>query len=94
MKPKTFTIRGQKFKIVFVSNLGTLPCGTRKAGDCEPPKSGTRTIRILKSLRGRELMEVLIHEASHAAFWDLDEEVITEFASDVTDVLMSYEIKD
>jgi len=90
MKPKTVTIRGQKFRIVFRTNLGTLPCGTKKGGDCEEPKKGVREIRILKSLRGRDLIEVLLHELTHAAFWDLDDEVVTEFAKDVTDVLIGY----
>jgi hypothetical protein len=44
-------------------------------------------IRVRSSLRGIDLMRVLIHELLHARLWDLDESVVTEFGEVVSAVL-------
>jgi hypothetical protein len=51
-------------------------------GSCDPPTKRNKKIRILKSLKGEELLEVRLHEIFHAGLWDIDEEVIAELARD------------
>lgn len=47
----------------------------------------TRTITVRRSLAGERELDVLIHEMLHACHWDLDEQAITETASDLARVL-------
>ncbi len=53
----------------------------KNRGDCDPPGEN-RVIRIRKSLRGEERMEVLLHEFVHLAGWHIDEEFVRRFAED------------
>ena len=55
-----------------------------KDGLCD---ANSRTITIRRSLSGERELDVLIHEMLHACHWDLDEEAITETASDLARVL-------
>lgn len=59
-----------------VSNLGNA------RGSCDPPTKPNKEIRIISSLKGQELLEVMLHEILHAALWDLDEQAIEETAED------------
>jgi len=60
-------------------------------GDCDPPNVKRKTIRIRDSLRRterqRRLMEVAIHEILHAAAWPIREDIVTQGAEDIADVL-------
>lgn len=47
----------------------------------------SRTITVRRSLAGERELDVLIHEMLHACHWDLDEQAITETASDLARVL-------
>lgn len=49
--------------------------------------ASTRRITIRQSLTGERELDVLIHEMLHACHWDLDEQAITETASDIARVL-------
>jgi hypothetical protein len=69
-------IRGKYWNIRRVSNLGNA------RGSCDPPTKPNKEIKLLSSLRGQELLEVMLHEILHAALWDLDEEAIEETAED------------
>jgi hypothetical protein len=53
-------------------------------GDCD---YDTRTIRIHETLTGRELMDTLIHELTHARWPDLQESAVAEFATLLAEVL-------
>lgn len=55
-----------------------------KDGLCDASK---RLITIKRSLSGERELDVLIHEMLHACHWDLDEQAITETASDLARVL-------
>lgn len=46
-------------------------------------KYDTNTIEICKGQTGERLLDTLIHEFLHAAFRDLDEESVTEAATDL-----------
>lgn len=57
-------------------------------GKCSPPDQPNKTIRIHKSIRSpKKMTEVLVHEMTHAHFWDLDENAVQGFAEDVANVL-------
>ncbi len=71
-------IRGQRWRIRFVPNLG--PC----EGVCDKP---SRTIRIAQGYPEKDTMDSIIHELIHAALWDLDEEAVGETANAISDAL-------
>lgn len=56
-------------------------------GDCDPPDSKRRRIRVADQARGTAFVDTLIHELIHARWWHLDETEVTEFAAEVTAVL-------
>jgi hypothetical protein len=56
-------------------------------GECDSPSDANKEIRILYTLRGVQLLEVIIHELLHAALWDIDEEAISEAARDIARIL-------
>ena len=56
-------------------------------GICDHPEEPGRTIRIAKSLKDAEELEVLLHEMLHAAFWDLDEGVVETVSEDLSAAL-------
>lgn len=60
---------------------------SEKYGDCQPPKTAAKEIRISAQVRGELLLDTLVHELLHAAGWNLSEEFVAEFASDVARVL-------
>lgn len=45
------------------------------------------TVDILLTRPEREVLEVLIHELLHAAYWDLDEHAVAETADDIAGIL-------
>ncbi len=56
-------------------------------GECDPPDTTGKEIRILRRLKGEEHLEVSIHEMLHAANFGLKEEVVDAWARDVARVL-------
>ena len=56
-------------------------------GQCDPPSSETRQIRIHTELSGKHELEIFLHEFLHAAFWDIDEEVVASVAVDYSNAL-------
>jgi len=56
-------------------------------GDCDPPDAKDKTIRIASDLTPIEQLEVVIHEALHAADWFKDEEWIRIVAHDIARLL-------
>lgn len=80
------TFLGKKWDLRFVPNLGSVPAG-RTRGTCDPPDCKKKAIKILSSLEGEELLEVLIHEFLHASFWNIEEPSIEKAAQDIAYVL-------
>lgn len=74
----TITILRKRWKVRFVTRLGK-----DIDGDCDDPVVPNRTIRVLLSLRGRDLLETLIHEFTHGADHSKKEEWVTEFSRDL-----------
>jgi|694.fasta_scaffold55221_7 hypothetical protein len=57
-------------------------------GQCDHPTAPGPEIRISKKLRrGELLLDTLIHEALHASNWDLSEEFVDQFGSDMARIL-------
>ena len=71
------TIRGKRWQVVFTEDL---PSG--RDGECDSPNTPNKQIRVRPSLPPERMLEVLNHEFDHAAFWDMDEEVIQEVNED------------
>jgi len=71
-------IRGSKWRIRFVPNLGDCE------GVCHKP---SRTIRIALGYPEDRTLDSVIHEVLHAALWDLDEEAVSETANSIAQAL-------
>ena len=56
-------------------------------GYCDSPKATGKRIVVDSRLRGEEELEVTIHEALHAASWDLAEECVLETGTDIARLL-------
>lgn len=75
-------ILGKHYELEFVDSL---PGDTR--GICDAPHVRNKKIRILDTLQGEELIEVLIHEMLHAGLWIIDEEIIHYLGKDLAKVI-------
>ena len=64
----------------------------RLDGDCESPHAIGKTIRVDDRLKGRELLETLLHEMLHAADWHKQEEWVERVSADIARVLWRPEI--
>jgi hypothetical protein len=56
-------------------------------GDCDPPETPRRKIRLRKGMSERRHLEVLIHECLHAADWSKDEGWVGEVAHDIAVII-------
>ena len=77
------TVRGKRWDLVFSSK------GLDKDQDgfCDAPTKTGKSIRVRPNLESERELDILIHELTHAGLWDLDEEVVTEFATDLARTL-------
>ena len=71
---------GKRWRLQFVPRLAD-------DGRCDPPDRPHKTISIARRLRGERQLDVLLHELLHACNWQLDEEHITQTATDIARVL-------
>jgi len=62
-------------------------------GSCSRPDRTPRTILVRDDLRGKRLVDALIHELLHAGAWVLDEEVVEELATDIARVLYHKDVQ-
>jgi hypothetical protein len=74
-------IDGKHWNLAFVSAIGD------KWGDCSPPDEVHKRIRIVRSLVGELLADVIIHEMTHGSQWNLSEDFVTANSSDMARVL-------
>jgi len=81
------TILGKRWSFRFVPHLGK-----HKRAECDAPHVQGKEIRIATRYRGKELIELVLHESLHAGLWQLDEETVTQLARDLAKVLSSQEI--
>lgn len=75
-------IRKKRYKLVcrkLSKNIAAL---------CDAPNSPDKEITICSTTRSPDiLIENIIHESLHAAFWDIDEVAIEETARDIARIL-------
>ena len=71
-------IRGQKWRLRFVTNLGDAE------GICNKEE---RIIRIALGYTEDRTLDSIIHEILHAALWDLDEEAVQDTANAISAAL-------
>jgi len=62
-------------------------------GSCSRPDRTPRKILVRADLRGKRLVDTLIHELLHAGAWVLDEEVVEELATDIARVLYHKDVQ-
>ncbi len=70
------TFRGKKYKI----RWRKLP---KDDGACDPPTNEGKMITIDPHLSDADLLETLIHEATHACQWDLADDAVNETSHDI-----------
>ena len=80
-------IRGRRWQLVFERSPRC--AGSLCDGFCEPPGYKGKRIVIKANMPPRRELDTIIHELLHAACWDLDEECISETATDIARVLDS-----
>jgi len=76
-------IRGKVWDLRF-SEEGLEP---NTDGVCDAPTKKGKRVVVRPDLPPKRELEIIIHELTHAGLWDLDEEVVEEFASDLQRVL-------
>jgi len=81
------TICRKTWRLRFVPHLGRA-----KRAECDSPRTTDKEIRIAGRYRGKELIELILHECLHAGLWQLDEETVTEVAHDLARTLARKEI--
>lgn len=55
--------------------------------ECDAPDKPGKQIRLSSRLRGRELVECVIHECLHAQGWHLDEEFVERAGREIANLL-------
>ena len=56
-------------------------------GECDSPDTHQKQIRICKTIKEEEELEVLLHELLHAADWSKDEEWVEDASCDIARIL-------
>lgn len=74
--PERITIFGKVWRLRSVNSKNY-------RGECDPPDTKAKEIRVKQGMGSEETMEVLIHEMLHAAGWHVDEGFVERFAADV-----------
>ena len=78
---RTARIGGKRWRVRFLpAAVFSRGCD----GDCS---IRSNTIRIKRNLKGRSMLESLIHETLHAAHWQIAEECVAETADDLARLL-------
>jgi hypothetical protein len=83
---RTHVFRGKRYNIKY-ANIPDDP-DQEVHGICDSPVEPNKTIKINKNIDNpKKLLETEIHESIHAAFYDLDEAAVDEFAKDLSSFL-------
>lgn len=74
---ETYIIGGKRWRV----RICRLPKGTD--GECDPPDTPKKEIRISDRLSGVDLLDTIIHEVKHARNWhDHDEDYVAKSATE------------
>ncbi|MAT51470.1 MAG: hypothetical protein CMK32_09840 [Porticoccaceae bacterium] len=74
-------INGKRYQLKLVRRI--VNNDNEADGECDAPHVKGKQIRIRSDLTGRRLLDVLIHEFLHGAFWHLSEESVEQTASEM-----------
>lgn len=85
MKPKSLRILGKVWSLEYPAKR--LP--PDRWGDCDSPETPKRKIRIRKDVKvnSKQFLTLVLHECSHAAFWEKEEKEIDKFSKDIATIL-------
>jgi hypothetical protein len=72
-KKMRIRLRGKRWRLVF----------KRLAGDCGRCRYRDNKLHVSDDVRGRLRLDTLIHEMLHACYPDVDEDSVTETATDM-----------
>ena len=79
-------IFGEPITLRFVNRLGKK--GKGDDGDCQPPGTENRTIRIRRGQKPQAELDTILHELMHAADWHKDEDSwVAHLAEVIADTL-------
>jgi len=81
------TINGRRYEVKYTDSIPDDECGLL-AGLCDPPQATGKTIHIRNGLPLDLLIDTLIHEAMHGALWELSEDFVEVFATDLSQLLI------
>ena len=83
-KTKRVTICGKRW------TLKLIPKTERRGhyGKCEHPEEINKTIEAEANHGDERVLNTLLHECLHAGVWALDEAVVTQWADDVSKILI------
>lgn len=80
------TIAGRRWSLIFAST-SEITALRDKYGFTTDPNGKCRCIVARKSLKGKMLLDTICHEVLHASAWPIDENIVTEYAEDLTRIL-------
>lgn len=72
-------VRSRVWQLVFTKDLPT-----DVDGECDAPWLKHKRIKIRRDLKGQPLLDVLIHELTHACLWDLGEGPVVSLANAIS----------
>lgn len=78
MKPKSHVFMGRKYRL-----LRRDPKDKRLSGTCDAPTTKNRSIEISPRLIGEDRLRIMIDEALHGCFWDLDNDSVGIASMDI-----------
>lgn len=78
------TILGRRWRLEFVTKF----TDRHQYGECDHPEKLNKAIRIKDGMNEFDTLDSIIHEATHAAGWHVDEEFVSRFATDVARILI------
>ena len=58
--------------------------GEPQHGECDPPDTPKKAIRVVSYVKGREELETFLHEMLHACDWSKDESWVEQTAYDLS----------
>ena len=79
---RRFKLNGRQLRILFVRFRRNYH------GLCDPPGVTPREIWVDRRLRGRKLLEIVLHEVIHARFWELPERDVRNLALDLSRLII------
>ncbi len=80
---KAHIIRGKRYRITRLSRHQS----KKLDGTCDDPSTPNKAIETDPRLKGQVHLETVLHEALHAAYFDLSEEAIGDAARDIARLL-------